>query len=87
MSVEDRPNIKKNNPPNGLIFCPLFSDPKELRSLSNHCFNFHYAIDPKAHVAVITDIKTWDSESRVILQIREELFFTEERQLINRMKK
>ena len=75
--------------PNGLIFCPLLSDPEEPSSLSNHYFQlptFYYAMDLNTHMAV-TPEKTWDSESRVLVQTREELFFTEERQLVNRMKK
>ena len=43
-------------------------------------------MDLNTHMAV-TPEKTWDSESRVLVQTREELFFTEERQLVNRMKK
>lgn len=44
-------------------------------------------MDLNTHMAVTSEIKSWDSESRVLVQTREELFFTEERQLVNRMKK
>lgn len=44
-------------------------------------------MDLNTHMVVTPEIKTWDSESRVIVQTREELFFTEEGQLVNRMKK
>ena len=44
-------------------------------------------MDLNTHMAVMPEIKTWDSESRVIVQTKEELFFTEKCQLANRMKK
>ena len=44
-------------------------------------------MDLNTQMAVMPEIETWDSESRVLVQTGEELFFTEECQLVNRMKK